>query len=103
MADSAIRGKAAIVGVGLSEFGEVPGWTHFELMAQAVERACADAAISSRDIDGLFAVLTPAGLPVSSVSEYLGLQPKVLEGTMLGGSSFVNFLSWATLALDAGL
>jgi acetyl-CoA acetyltransferase len=27
----------------------------------------------------------------------------VLEGTMLGGSSFVNFLSWAALALDAGL
>jgi acetyl-CoA acetyltransferase len=98
-----IRGKAAIVGVGLSEFGDVPGWTHFELMAQAVERACADAGISPQDIDGVFSAITPSGLPVSAVSEYLGLQPKVLEGTMLGGSSFVNFLSWAALALEAGL
>jgi acetyl-CoA acetyltransferase len=98
-----MRGKAAIVGVGLSEFGEVPGWTHFELMAQAVERAAADAGISPKEIDGLFCAITPSGLPVSAVSEYLGLQPKVLEGTMLGGSSFVNFLSWAALALDAGL
>ena len=103
MAGAGIRGKAAIVGVGISEHGEVPGWSHFELMAQAVERACADAGITSKDIDGVFASITPSGLPVSMVSEYLGLQPKVLEGTMLGGSSFVNFLSWAALALDAGL
>ena len=41
-----IRGKAAIVGVGISDHGEVPGWSHFELMAQAVERACADAGIA---------------------------------------------------------
>jgi acetyl-CoA acetyltransferase len=98
-----IRGKAAIVGVGLSDFGEVPGWSHFELMAQAVERACADAGITSKDIDGLFSMITPANMPISMTAEYLGLQPKVLEGSMLGGSSFVNYLSWAALALDAGL
>jgi len=98
-----MRGKAAIVGVGLSEFGEVPGWTHYELMAQAVERACADAGLKLTDIDGVFATLSPAGMPAPAVCEYLGLRPKVIEGTMLGGSSFLNFLSWATLALDAGL
>ena len=98
-----IRGKAAIVGVGISDHGEVPGWSHFELMAQAVERACADAGIKSKDIDGLFTMITPANMPISMTAEYLGLQPKVLEGSMLGGSSFVNFLSWAALALDAGL
>ena len=91
---SSIRGKAAIVGVGISEHGEVPGWTHFELMAQAVERACADAGIKSKDIDGLFTMITPADMPISMTAEYLGLRPKVLEGSMLGGSSFVNFLSW---------
>ena len=80
MSTQGIRGKAAIVGVGISEHGEVPGWSHFELMAQAVERACADAGIKSKDIDGVFAAITPSGLPVSMVSEYLGLQPKVLEG-----------------------
>ncbi len=98
-----IRGKAAIAGIGLSEFGEVPGWTHYELMAQAVERACADAGIKLTDIDGVFATLSPAGMPAPAVCEYLGLRPKVTEGTMLGGSSFLNFLSWAALALDAGL
>jgi acetyl-CoA acetyltransferase len=98
-----IRGKAAIAGIGLSDFGEVPGWTHYELMAQAVERACADAGIKLTDIDGIFATLSPAGMPAPAVCEYLGLRPKVTEGTMLGGSSFLNFLTWAALALDAGL
>ena len=98
-----MRGKTAIVGAGLSEFGEVPGWGHFELMAQAVERALDDAGLKKNDIDGVFAALSPAGLVSATVSEYLGLHPKVLEGTMLGGSSFINFVQWAALALDAGL
>ena len=103
MGADTVRGRAAVVGVGLSEFPEVPGWSHFELMAQAVGRAVADAGISKNDIDGVFAVVDRASLPAAMVSEYLGIRPKVLEGTMLGGSSFVNFLQWAALALEAGL
>lgn len=103
MAADNLRGRTAVVGVGLSEFGEVPGWSHFELMAQAVERAIADAGVEKSDIDGVFAVVDRASLPVAAVSEYLGIRPKVMEGTMIGGSSFVNFLQWAALALQAGL
>jgi acetyl-CoA acetyltransferase len=98
-----LRGQAAVVGVGLSEFGEVPGWSHFELMAQAVDRALVDAGFRKADIDGVFAMIEPALLPVPAVCEYLGIRPAVMEGTMLGGSSFVNFLQWAALALQAGL
>ena len=100
---SEIRGSSAVVGLGLSEFGEVPGFTHLELMAQSVDRACADAGINKNEIDGVFAVAEPAALPVVTVCEYLGLHPKVLESTVLGGSSFVNYLQWAALALNAGL
>ena len=103
MAANSLRGQTAVVGVGLSEFGEVPGFSHFELMAQAVERALADAGLKKADIDGVFATLEPANLPAVSVCEYLGIRPKVMEGTMIGGSSFVNFLQWAALALQAGL
>ncbi len=45
MASNNLRGQTAAVGVGLSDFGDVPGFTHFELMAQAVERALADAGL----------------------------------------------------------
>jgi len=103
MGSESLRGKAAVVGVGLSEFGQVPGFSHFELMAQAVERALADAGMKKNDIDGVFSVVDRASLPAAMAAEYLGLHPKVMEGTMIGGSSFVNFLQWAALALDAGL
>ena len=103
MASNNLRGQTAAVGVGLSDFGDVPGFTHFELMAQAVERALADAGLKKADVDGVFATLEPSNLPVVAVCEYLGIRPKVMEGTMIGGSSFVNYLQWAALALQAGL
>ncbi len=98
-----LRGQAAVVGTGLSELGEVPGLSHFEIMAQAVEHALLDAGLKKSDVDGLFCVVSNASLPAPMAAEYLGLRPKVVEGTMLGGSSFVNFLQWAALALQARL
>lgn len=98
-----LRGKVAVTGVGLSEIGSVPGWSEIELLAQAVSRALADAGIQKSEVDGVFATIESASLPAAAVCEYIGLRPKVVEGTMLGGSSFVNFLQWAALALDAGL
>ena len=103
MGTNRLRGQAAIVGIGLSEFGQVPGWSHFELMAQAVEGALADAALKKSDVDGIFCVVDRASLPAAMAAEYFGIRPKVIEGTMIGGSSFVNFLQWAALALQAGL
>ena len=100
---SGLRGAAAAVGIGLSEFGEVPNFSYLELMAQAVDRALADAGLRKSDIDGVFCVTSPHNVPVIGACEYLGIKPKVVEGTMLGGSSFVNFLQWAALALDADL
>ena len=38
-----------------------------------------------------------------NVAEYLGIRPKVSDGTQIGGSSPVVHLMWAALALDAGL
>ncbi len=101
--NDSLRGKVAIVGTGLSPSGEVPGFTRYELMAQAVERAMADAGVTKGEIDGVFAVVDRAQLPVTAVCEYLGIRPKVMEGSMIGGSSFVHFLQWAALSLQAGL
>ncbi|MBT3990074.1 MAG: thiolase [Rhodospirillaceae bacterium] len=98
-----LRAQTAIAGIGLSEFGEVAGWSHLELMAQSVVRALDDCGLKKSDIDGVFAMIEPTSLPVPAVCEYLRLQPKVMEGTMLGGSSFVNFLQWAALSITAGL
>ena len=98
----AIRGKTAVVGVGLSAFGERTGRSHMEILAEAVHRALADAGLEKKAIDGVFGCNIPNLLPALTIAEYLGLQPKVMEGTNIGGSSFVAHLQMAALALEAG-
>jgi hypothetical protein len=65
--------------------------------------ALADAGLGLGDVDGLFCTLMEDSMPVLMAAEYLGIQPRYVDGTMTGGSSFVNNLTSATLALQAGL
>ena len=98
-----LRGAAAIVGIGLTEFGELPGRSQMEIMAEAVDHALADAGIGKERIDGVFGADFTDSLIGLSMAEYLGLNPTVIDGTNIGGSSYVNFLQSAALALHAGL
>jgi acetyl-CoA acetyltransferase len=98
-----IRGKTAIVGVGHAGFGEAPGLTAYDIMAQSAQAALADAGLKLADVDGLFCTMMEDSMPVLMAAEYLGITPRHIGATMTGGSSFVNYLISAGLALDAGL
>ena len=100
---SGIRGTASVVGVGLSTRWEAPGRTALELMAEAVHVALADAGLRLDQVDGLLTGTAMHFMPTLSVAEYLGIRPRFLDGTMIGGSSFVEHLIPAALALEAGL
>ncbi len=97
-----LRGQAAIVGIGSAGCGEAPGRTAMELMAESALAAIADAGLQLADIDGLFAATLVHAFPTLSVAEYLGLRPRVQDGTNIGGSSFEAHLLSATMALTAG-
>ena len=98
-----LRGKTAIVGTGHAGFGEAHGLTACDIMAQAGLAAVADAGLSLADVDGLFCTMMEDSMPALMAAEYLGIQPRFVDGTMTGGSSFVNYLTSAAMALDAGL
>ena len=49
-----LRGQTAVVGVGLTKFGDLPGKTHLELLAEASYAALDDAGLKLTDVDGLF-------------------------------------------------
>lgn len=100
---AAIRGKTAIVGIGSAGVGEAPGYSAIELLGQASLRAIADAGLKLSDIDAIFAATSSHAFPTLSVAEYLGIRPKFVDGTNIGGSSFELHLLQATLALEAGL
>lgn len=98
------RGAAAIVGVAESDLGEVAeGLSVIDLMAQGVHRALADCGLALTDVDGVFAAAGQSRMPSTALCEYLGLQPRVQDCTMMGGSSFMTHVAHAQAAIEAGL
>lgn len=93
----------AIAGVGVAGLGEAKGRSEMEILAEAAAGAIADAGLKLADIDGLATASVNATMWGLPVAEYLGLRPRFLDSTMLGGSSFVAHLQPAALALQAGL
>ncbi|WP_088278732.1 thiolase [Ideonella sp. A 288] len=98
----ALRGSASIAGVATFGCGEATGYTEMEILARAAHAAVADAGLTMKDIDGLCTASVLSTMWPMPVVEYLGLNPTFIDGTMLGGSSFVAHLMPAMLALQAG-
>lgn len=96
------RGKTAIVGVGTAGCGEAPGFTDMELLSLAAHQAVADAGLTLRDIDGLATANLNAAMWPLNVVEYLGIRPRFIEGTNIGGAAFVAQMTHAMHALVSG-
>lgn len=96
-----LRGRVAIVGTGESdEVGKLPGRSALALHAEAARNALADAGLTRADVDGVFS----AGRWMSAeTAEYLGIRPRYVDGTLIGGCSFLAHVQHAMAALDAGL
>lgn len=98
----ALRASAAIAGVATFGCGETPGFTDMELLARAARAAVADAGLKMSDIDGVCTASASATMWAMPVVEYLGLRPRYVDSTMLGGSSFIAHLLPAMRALQSG-
>ncbi len=98
-----LRGKIAAAGVGVTAFGDLPGRSARENLAEAAMNALADAGINKNEVDGLFTSNFPDTFPCLHVAEYLGIQPKVFDDSNIGGSVYVNQLQHAAMAIEAGL
>ena len=96
-----MSGAIAIAGVALSDVGRVDDKGPYELMAQASRRALAEAGLSPADVDGL-ASTGQGTLPPVDVGEYLGLRPRWVDSTAVGGASWEVMASHAVDAIAAG-
>jgi acetyl-CoA acetyltransferase len=94
-----LRKKVAIIGAAETDtVGVIPDITQLGLHGQAAKNAINDAGIDKRQIDGLAC----AGESVVAVADYLDIQPRYIDGTSIGGSSFMIHVAHAVLALEAG-
>jgi acetyl-CoA acetyltransferase len=98
------RGGAAIVGAAESDIGQVgPGFNVIDLMAQGISRALDDCGLSLKDVDGLICASTQSRTSPLNLAEYLGTSPRYIDGTIIGGSSFMFHIQHAMAALQLGL
>lgn len=96
------RGQGAIVGAATYGIGEAPGQESIDLAARASLQALGQAGMRPADVDALFVCLPQDYLSGLSLSEYLGIQPKITDNNRTGGSSFLTHLYLACMALAAG-
>ena len=93
------RGAVAIVGAAeTDELGKLPNMSVLELHAQAAHNALRDAGLKASDVDGI----ATAGPLAIEVSQHLGINPRWIEGTMVGGCSFLLHVRHAAMAIATG-
>ena len=99
-----LSGAVAIAGVYEHPTRWAPDKTEFQIMAESAKGALDDAGLTIGDVDALFAAsMTMSGMGVVDLAEYLDLKPTYLDGTNIGGSSFVAHVAHAAAAIHAGL
>ncbi len=101
-----IRGKYAIVGVGNTRYGKVPGVSALTHNVDAIANAIEDAGIEKSDID---AVLTKAPssdfqmLWSAKVAQAIGVVPKVTATLDQAGASNIGLIGYAIMCMEMGM
>src|SRR5262249_27085089 len=96
-----MRGRVAIAGAGeANEHGRLPHKSAFMLHPEAARNALTDGGLALSDVDAVFS----AGLWMGSeTAEYLGIRPRYIDGTQIGGCSFIAHVQHAMAAITAGV
>lgn len=94
------QARVAIVGAAeTAQMGDIPSLSQLGLNADAALNAISDAGLTPRDIDGI----ATAGESAVALAHYLGVRPAWVDGTSVGGCSFMMHVRHAAAAIQAGL
>jgi acetyl-CoA acetyltransferase len=92
--------SVAVVGAAEStNLGVIPGLSQIQLHADAALNALREAGLGPSDIDGI----ATAGETPTTVAHYLGITPTWVDGTAVGGCSFMIHVRHAAAAINEGL
>jgi acetyl-CoA acetyltransferase len=97
-----MSGAPGVIIAGAAEtdqVGKLPDHSTLALHLEAAVNAIRDAGLSTRDIDGIATVSAPG--PVQ-VAHALGIVPRWIDGTGVGGTSFLLHVRHAAAAIRAG-
>jgi acetyl-CoA acetyltransferase len=83
----------------VSPLGVFPEFSQLGLHAESAIRAMKETGLKPSDIDGVAC----AGASPTEVAYYLGITPKYVDGTSVGGCSFMIHVRHAVAAIESGL
>ena len=102
-----LRDRVAIVGVGASPQGTLPGSSSLSLATTAFKNALDDSGLRKGDIDGLLTMpgtTSPEGsLNYLRLGEALGIDPAYTGSMTMGGGTAGALVQMAAMAIEAGL
>jgi acetyl-CoA acetyltransferase len=96
---TSLRYGAAVIGAAeTTELGIIPDKSELQLHVESAINAIADCGISKDEIDGIASTQSP-----TLMSHYLGIVPKWVDGTSVGGTSFLLHVRHGAAAIALGL
>jgi acetyl-CoA acetyltransferase len=103
-----LKGKTAIVGLGITKQGKVFDYNHMGFAVEAVRLALDDAGLTRTGLDGLLLnpglSWTDGGMGSFQLQQAMGLRNLTLSATMhAGGATAGAMIQQAAEAIDAGL
>jgi acetyl-CoA acetyltransferase len=96
-----VRRRVAVAGVAAAYAAKGEDVTPYALGARAARQALTETGLTPADVDG-FASTALGTLPPIDVAEYLGLRPRWIDSTGVGGAAWEVMASHAVDAIDAG-
>lgn len=106
MTDTTLRGKVAVIGIGMSRVGKVPGRSPLSLAAEAARNALADAGLAKGDVDGVLsshAFASPFHRFSVAFSEYFGIRPTFSNTLQVSGATAATMFTIGAAAIHGGL
>lgn len=98
-----ISGRAAIVGVGETEFSKNSGRGELQLAVEAVRAALADAGLAPADVDGLVAFSMDSTAEIALAREIGAGELRFFSQVGYGGGAACATVQQAAMAISAGV
>jgi acetyl-CoA C-acetyltransferase len=96
--------KTAVAGVFEHPTRFAPDKSMHQIMAESIRGALDDCGLTIKDVDGIFSAgIGMSMMGIVGLCDYLNLTPNYMDGTNMGGSSFVAHTAHAAAAIHAGL
>ncbi len=94
--------QAAIAGIYEYPLRVAPGVSAIQIKAESIAKALEDAGLEWSDVDGLYDAQDGEGGGGLAIQHYMGFKPRVIDTTMVGGSSYEFHAAHALRDIAAG-